>query len=236
MRHWILTALLFCPPCLAGTALPDTAHVVATGSGKVTVAPDLAEITLIARARHANAAIARQTVERNVNAFLKLAPDFGLSEADITAADLSLSEDVDDDEDTGRHASNGFIASREVTLKLRDLPRLSAVLDAAATTGLTEVEDISFESSRKATLKLEARAKAAANARENAEGLAKSFGASLGKVYSINSVNSRFSDGYGRATILEAVQVTGSRKSEGRYLQPFVDYSEDVTAVFELKP
>lgn len=236
MRHWMLAALLLCPPCLAGTALPDTAHVVATGSGKVTVAPDLAEITLISRARHANAATARQTVERNVNAFLKLAPDFGLGEADLTAADLSLSEDIDYDEDSERRTSNGFIARREVTLKLRDLPRLSAVLDAAATTGLTEVQEIDFQSSRKVALKLQARAKAAANARENAEGLAKSFGATLGRVYSINSVNSRFSDGYGGATTLDRVEVTGSRTGEGRYLQPFVDYSEEVTAVFELTP
>ena len=81
---------------------------------------------------------------------------------------------------------------------------------------------------------MEARSKAVADAREKAGGLATAFGTTLGPVYSINSVNSSVADGYGSANTLDRIEVTGSRINK-RYLQPTVDYTERVSAVFELK-
>lgn len=232
MRALLLAILFLATPCLAGTALPDGPHVVASGQGKVTVAPDLATITLHAKYRHADAATAKRQVDQGIDAFLKIAPTFGLGPADITASDLSLSEDIGDEGD--HRVIKGFVANRQVTVKLRALDRLGEFLDAAVAAGLNEVEDVSFESTRKEALRLQARAKAVADAREKAAGLATAFGAAVGPVYSINSVNSGLSDGYG-ATTLDRIEVTGSRINTGRYLQPTVDYTERVSAVFELK-
>jgi len=235
MRTLLLGSfLLFATPCFAGTALPDAPHVVASGEGKVTVAPDLATVSLQAKYHNANAATAKQSVDRSIAALLKIAPDFGLDEKDVIASDLSLSEDVDYD-NNGRRISSGFVANREITIKLHQLDRLGALLDAAVAAGVNDVENVSFESSRKEALRLEARAKAVADAREKASGLATAFGTSLGPVYSINSVTSTLADGYGGATTLDKIEVTGSRINTGRYLQPTVDYTERVSAVFELK-
>lgn len=76
---------------------------------------------------------------------------------------------------------------------------------------------------------------AIADAREKAGGLAAAFGGALGPVYSINSVRSGIDDGYGEATTLDRVMVTGSRIQRPAYLQPTVEYTEPVSAVFELK-
>lgn len=238
MRILLLTSLLcLASPCLAGTPLPDAPHVVASGEGKVTVPPDEATLTLRATYRNADAALAKQAVDRSIGALLKIAPTFGLAEKDITAADLSLSEDVRYDDDN-RRVSNGYVAEREVTLTLHRLDRLGALLDAAVTAGVNEVDDVDFASSHKEALKLEARAKAVADAREQAGGLATAFDAMLGPVYSINSVNSSISSGYGggySSATLDRIEVTGSRVRPAGYLQPTVDYTERVTAVFELK-
>ena len=80
---------------------------------------------------------------------------------------------------------------------------------------------------------MEARAKAVADAREKAGGLAQAFGATLGPIYSINSLNSSSADRYGEQ--LDRVTVTGSRMRRSHYVQPTVDYSERVATVFELK-
>lgn len=233
MRVLLLATLMLTAPCLAGTPLPDSPHVVASGEGKVTVAPDLATVTISAQYRNPVAATAKQSVDRSIAAFLALAPQFGLGSQDVTASDLSLSEDVDYDQ-RDRRVSNGFIARREVNVRLRTIERLGEFLDAAVAAGLNEIDSVSFESTRKETLKLQARAKAVADAREKAAGLAEAFGTSLGAVYSINSVTSGLGDGYGGT--LDRVQVTGSRAraDTGRYLQPRVDYTERVSAVFEL--
>ena len=134
MRHFMLAALLLSTPCLAGTSLPDGPHVVTSGDGKVTVAPDMATITLTAKYRNADASAAKRQVDQGVNALLKLAPDFGIGPKDVTAADLSLHESFTEDGD--RRTPNGFVASREVTVDLRTLGKLSAFLDAAVAAGV----------------------------------------------------------------------------------------------------
>jgi uncharacterized protein len=234
MRAFLLIGLLSVNPCWAGTPLPDAPHVVTNGEGKVTAKPDLARVTISSHYRNASGSIAKQSVDRSIEAFLKVAPDFGLAPEDITASDVSVSEDIDYD-DRGRRTSNGFVGNRDVKLDLRDLNRLGALLDAALAAGMTEIDNISFESSRKEQLRLEARNKAIADAREKAAGLATAFGGSIGPVYSINSVRSGISDGYGEATTLDRVEVTGSRIQRSAYLQPTVEYTENVSAVFELK-
>ncbi|GAB6194821.1 SIMPL domain-containing protein [Lysobacter xanthus] len=232
MRPVLLALLLAAAPAFAGTPLPDAPHVTATGEGKVSVAPDLARINLTARYSKASPLAAKQAVDRSVEAFLELAPRFGLEPAHVTAGDLSVSEDIDTD-DNGRKVSNGFVARRDLKIEFRALARLGEFLDAALAAGINEVDDIGFESSRADALRVEARAKAVADAREKAGGLAEAFGATLGPVYSINSLNSSFADRYGGD--LDRIEVTGSRIRRSRYVQPTVDYSERVATVFELK-
>ena len=86
MRALLLTGLLMAAPCFAGTALPDAPHVVTQGEGKATAKPDLARVTLSAQYRNANAANAKQSVDRGVEDFLKLAPEFGLTPDGIAEA------------------------------------------------------------------------------------------------------------------------------------------------------
>jgi len=233
MRLLLLTAFLLTGAAFAGTPLPDAPHVTSSGEGKVSVAPDLARITLTARYRNPAPAAAKQSVDRSIEAFLDLAPRFALQPEQVRAADLSVAEDIDYD-DRDRKISNGFVATREVTVELRDLARLGEFLDDALAAGLNEVDNIEFESSRAEALRAEAREKAVAQAREKAEGLAKAFSATLGPVYSINSLGSLSTDGYGAST-LDRIQVTGSRIHRSRYVQPTVEYSERVSAVFELQ-
>lgn len=232
MRLILLALLLAATPAFAGTPLPDGPHITATGEGKVTVAPDVARISLTARYRNASPGAAKQAVDRSVEAFLDLAPRFAIAAADVTAGDIAVSEDIDTD-NNGRKISNGFVARRDITVELHDLARLGEFLDAALAAGVNEVDDIAFESSRADALRIEARAKAVADAREKAGGLAQAFGATLGPVYSINSLNSTYGDRY--AESLDRVVVTGSLIRRSRYVQPTVDYSERVATVFELK-
>jgi uncharacterized protein YggE len=232
MRIWVLAVALLSTHCFAGTPYPDAPHVVANGEGKVSVAPDMATISLRVDHHDPVAGIAKQSVDRGVNALLKLASDDAVAAADVTASDLSVWEDTDND-DHGRRVSDGFQASRSVVVKLHDLGRLDAFLDAALAAGATRIDEVDFASSRADELRRQARAKAAADARTKASDLATGFDAVLGPVYSIDSVDSNRSQGYGRT--LDRIEVTGSRGGTGRYLQPTVDYTERVSVVFALR-
>jgi uncharacterized protein len=234
VRTWLLAALLLSASSFAGTPYPDAPHVVANGEGEIIVAPDMATVTLTAQYKNANPTAAKQAVDRSINAVLKLAPQFGLASTDITASDLSLDKRWHTDDDD-RRIDDGYAASREVTLKVHDLAKVNALVDAALAAGMNTIDGVDFESSHAEELRLQARAKAALDARQKATELAKEFGATLGPVYSINSVTSNLVQSYGGATTLDRIQVTGSRIDAGQYLQPTVTYSERVAVVFELK-
>jgi uncharacterized protein len=234
MRPWILAALLVLVPAvvLAGTPLPDAPHVVVQGEGKVSVVPDAAIVSMVARHRAPSPSEAKRVVDSAVNALLRAAPGFVVGPDDITASDLALREDIDYD-DNDRQLPPAHVASREVKVRIQDLDTLGAYMDAALAAGFTDISDVTFKSSKEVTLREEARALAVAQAKERAAGLATAFGSRLGPVYSINSVNSTQAQGYGNTT-LDRIQVTGSRMDSGRYLQPTIDFTERVSAVFEI--
>lgn len=234
MRTWLAALLfpLFSAAALAGTPLPNAPHVVVQGEGQVSVAPDSATVTMVARHRSDDAAEAKRVVDIAVESLLLVAPQFGIEPDDLSASDISLREEIDYDDDD-RRLPPAFVASREVKARINDLEELGAWMDAALASGFTDIADISFKSSREAALREEARALAVAEAREKAAGLAVAFGGRLGPVYSINSLNSMQAHGYGNTT-LDRIMVTGSRMDSGRYLQPQIDFTERVSAVFEI--
>lgn len=236
MRKWMFAVVLplafASTAAIAGTPLPDAPHVVVQGEGEVSVAPDAAIVSMVGRHRAADPGAAKRVVDRAVDALLKAAPGFKVDPDDITASDLALREEIDYDDDD-RPLPPSHVASREVKVRLDDLDTLGAYMDAALAAGFTDVSDVSFKSSRETSLREEARARAVAQAKEKASGLATAFGGRLGPVYSINSVNSTQAHGYGNTT-LDRIQVTGSRMDSGRYLQPTIDFTERVSAVFEI--
>ena len=234
MRKWMSIALLSLPSvaALAGTPLPQGPHVVVQGEGKVSVAPDTAVVTMVATHRSSDAAQAKRVVDRAVNALLEIAPRFGVTPDDVSASDLELREEVDYDEDDRRLPAT-HIATREVEVRLDDPERLGPWTDAALAAGFSSISNIRFESTRESALREDARARAVADAKEKAGGLASAFGGRLGPVYSINSRDSIQSQGYGN-TSLDRVVVSGTRVDTGRYLEPKIDVTERVSAVFEI--
>lgn len=235
MRTWMIATLLALSPAaaVAGTPLPDAPHVVVQGEGLVSVAPDSATVSMVARHRSTSAAEAKRVVDRAVDALLEAAPGFDIDSDDISASDLVLHEDQDYDDEGRRLLPVEHLATREVKVRLEDLDRLGEWMDAALAAGFTNVSDVSFKSSQEARLREDARKQAVADAREKARGLAVAFGGRLGPVYSINSLNSMQAHGYGN-TSLDRVVVTGSRIERGRYLEPKIDFTERVSAVFEI--
>jgi len=134
--------------------------------------------------------------------------------------------------DDGKRVSNGYVAERNVSIVFKQLERLNDFLGNGLAAGAHEISNFEFESTRADALRVQAKQKAVDNARQKAMDMASAFGASLGPVYSIDSITSRHAGTYS-STTLDRIQVTGTRISKGRYIQPQVDHTESVNAVFE---
>lgn len=234
-NRWSLLLLAaLATPGWAGTPLPDGPHIVVTGQGKASAKPDQVSLTFRFESRSTQPLPAKQAVDAAVARMLKLLPTFGITEQDVQAGSLDASEDVDYT-DSGKRVSNGFEASRDVTVLLKDIERVNDLIDAGLAAGASGFRNLDFQSSRADELREQARRKAADDARAKAAASVQNFGASLGAMYSIGSVNSREFERYGEST-LDSVTVTGGRvAAPGRYLQPSVEFNEIVQVVFDVK-
>lgn len=232
MRQVVLAMLvILAPPAFAGTPLPDAPHIVVSGEGKVTARPDSARLSFEFESRAAQPLPAKKAVDQGVNRLLEALSRFGVAGEDIEAGSLRASEDVDYT-DSGRRVSNGYEASRTVTVLLKQIDRLNDLIDTGLASGATSFNNLQFESTHAGQLRSEAKRKAIQDARTQAGETAEALGAGLGPIYSVDNVGAQNSFGYNAET-LDKVTVTGS--ASGRYVQPTVEYRASVRAVFELK-
>lgn len=223
-------------PARAGTPLPDAPHVVANGEGRVSAKPDSAQVSLSVSARDADAAVVKRRVDDAVNGFLAALKQRSISTDDVSASALAINEDVEYED--GKRISRGFRGQRSVQVRIRDIASINAIINEGLAAGMNGVDSVSFKSLREDALRQQAREAAAAQSRERASALAAAYGARLGRVYSINSVNSNIMNRYGAS--LDRVVVTGSRApapaAPGQYIEPSIEFNEGVDVVFEIIP
>ena len=128
----------------AGTDIPLHTLTV-SANGKVTVVPDVARVYL-------GVTLTKPTVKEARNAAAKAMTDviaaikgLGVADADIQTTGLSLSARYADGSST---KIVGYIISEQVQVTVRDLDKAGDVVDAATTSGATDVNGISFEIAR----------------------------------------------------------------------------------------
>jgi uncharacterized protein YggE len=108
----------------------------------------------------------------------------GVADRDIQTTSLSLQPQYDPKQ-TGAARLVGFQVNNQVMIKIRDIGRLSAVLDRAIAAGANEMSGIEFVVSEQAKLLDQARAAAVADARRKAELYANAAGMKVGRVMAI---------------------------------------------------
>jgi uncharacterized protein YggE len=219
----------------ANSSLPNNRHIAVEGAAQLTAIPDLAIISFDVRSTNATSLEAKQNIDERVNNFLAGLKDFGLDESDVSASSISTSQHYTFDE--GQEKIEGFDASRSLEVTLKDIKKLSSFVDFALKLKIDELNRIKLSSSKASELKKQANELAIINAKEKGNNLAKAFGASLGKIYSINSnsENSRYQYG-GKGTIVE--QFNGSMITANKpnsYLQENITFSATINVVFDLE-
>jgi uncharacterized protein YggE len=165
-------------PGSAASADPEPAGITVQGTASIESVPDRAGLSfgVESQGETARAALAANAAEmRKVIAALKAA---GATE--IQTQSVSLSPRYND-----RSEPQGFSASNSVSATVKELSRAGAVIDAAVAAGANQVYGPSLSPGDQTALYRRALERAVANARANAEVLAKAAGLSLGRVTAI---------------------------------------------------
>lgn len=179
---WVLAGTL-----AAGSAVAQTPReIIVTGEGRVDVAPDLATVSAGVETQGDTAEAALAENARRMTAIIEAIVAAGIAREDVQTNQLGLFPIYREQEGGGWTTEVlGYTARNMVRVRVRDVARLGAALDAVAAAGANLIEGISFDVADRQPHLDSAREQAVADARAKAELLAGAAGVSVGEVLSI---------------------------------------------------
>ena len=180
-------ALSGCAVKLTQPATPPTLNV--NGSAQVTLAPDIAYISIGVHSQNADANEAVSSNTTQSQKVIDALKAMGIDVKDIRTNNYSITPQQQTD-DKGQPTGMLYIVDNTVYVTLRDLTKIGDVLGAATQAGANNIYGIQFDVADKNTALADARKSAVANAHQQAEELAQASGVKLGSVQNINYYNS----------------------------------------------
>lgn len=170
---------------LAEDHAPAPATITVTGEGTIDAVPDLATVSLGVTTEAATAAAAMEANSGALQKVMARIEEAGIEARDVQTSNLSLNPNWQSaDGVTSRIV--GYVASNILTVRVRDLDKLGAVLDAVITDGANTLNGIGFGLADPDPVQDRARVQAVAEARARAELLVGAAGAKLGRILSIS--------------------------------------------------
>lgn len=161
--------------------------IVINGEGKVIGTPDIAVVEVGFLTEKPDVASAQKENTEKMNKLLAEIKKLGVKEDDMQTTQYQIYPKYDYTE--GRSILSGYTVNQNVSLKIRDLTKISPVLAKVGEVGVNQVSGLSFTIDEPENLQAEARAKALANARAKAEALTKSLGVKIVRVVSFSEYN-----------------------------------------------
>jgi len=158
--------------------------ITINGFGKVTGNNDIAVTTMGYSNTDKDVAKAQADNKKVMDQIYADLKKMNIADKDLQS-DYSIYTDYNYTQDKGQELK-GYRVSNGLTIKIRDLSKISEVLSLAGKYGATEVSGLSFTIDEPENLKSQARDKALLNAREKANHLANVLGLRLGGVITYN--------------------------------------------------
>ncbi len=181
----LLAQPLLSQPLLAEEPVPV---IAVTGEGLINVTPDMATISIGVTTEGETARAAMDANNAQLSAALAQIRAAGVEDKDIQTSGLSLGPryDYNRTKSDGTAQITGFMASNNVTVRIRALEKLGGVLDAVVTDGANTLGGVSFGLQDPDPVLDAARKDAVRDARRKAELYAAAAGVRLGPVRSIS--------------------------------------------------
>lgn len=182
-----ILSILLLSALLATPALAEAPYRVisVTGEGTVQASPDLATLSIGVTTQGDTAASALGSNSAALAKVMDRLRAAGIEDRDLQTSGLSLNPNWTSDE-SGNSRISGYLASNQLTVRVRALPMLGAVLDAAVADGANTLNGLTFGLADPKPLQDQARQAAVADAIARATLLVEAAGGKVGPVVSIS--------------------------------------------------
>ena len=188
MKRFCIGLLLFLLAAGAYAAEDKPTRTLSvTGTAEVNVAPDICYLSFGVQTRDPKSATAAYKANAGqMDAVIAAVKTAGIPAKDIQTANLNLAPQYRYEEKPSRRLFDGYLVTHSLNVKVRDLAKVSSVLDAAVSAGATEVGSVSFTVENPKKYTADARVEALKAARAKAEKIAEVAGVKLGRPLSIS--------------------------------------------------
>jgi len=235
MRFFSISIILFAAVAMTAQAdeMPRTVSV--DGKGFVMIKPDMARLSLAVEERDASLASAQKAVAETTSRVLDLLDDLDVDERHINSTGATVQPDYHWNRQTEKQDLIGYVVRRSIQVELRDLDNLGELIEGAVRAGVNQVSPPVLDSTNRRDAYRQALAKAAADARKNAEALAEAMDVDVGDVRHINAgrrmpMPMPVARGMAMATMAESADGGQATYNPGE-----MRLEANITAVFDLE-
>lgn len=209
--------------------------IMVTGYGKVSGSNDIAVTTIGYSNTNKDVAKAQTENKKVMDQVMNELKKIGVVEKDMQS-NYTIYPDYTYTPDKGQELK-GYRVSNQLTIKIRDLQKITEILNLAGKYGATEVGGLNFTIDDTENLKTEARDKALADAKLKAVNLAKSLGVRLGNIVSFNEYESGAGDYYALAKSSYSTMAEGGGMTAPEAVASgSKDVTMNVNLTFEILP
>ncbi len=154
------------------------------GEGKVEAVPDTAYVDAgISVIESSSVAQVQKSIDEINNKILAAVQKLGIDKKDVTTSNYSINPNYS--YENNKNGITGYNGSANITVKVKNTQLVSQVIQEVTAAGANQVNGARFSIENPEKYREEARSKAIANAKEQAQKLADSLGIKLGKVTNI---------------------------------------------------
>lgn len=166
---------------IVNTAI-TTNTVSFSGDGKVVAKPDIAKIQLSIVTDALTSKVAQDENSKKSKALTDYLKKQNIDDKDVKTTGYNIYPQYKYPPLGSQPQITGYQVNQSMEIKIRDLDKVSNILDGVVNAGANLVNQLSFEIDNPEALKAEARAKAIADAKKKANELQSQVGISLGKI------------------------------------------------------
>jgi len=187
MKKTAVAMVLCVVAALAAAPEKPTRTLAVTGTAEVSVKPDICNISFGVETFHKKSAREAYRINGEVMTALSAAVlATGIESKDVQTSGFSVTPQYHYDNDNHRRIFDGYRVYHSLDVKVRDLNKPSAVLDAGMEAGATQVNNVTFAVENPKKYTAEARVEAVRAAQAKAQTMADLTGVRLGKPISIS--------------------------------------------------
>jgi len=189
MRTCTLPVFLLAAALLAGCAAAPGAErsITVPGEGRVQLAPDLVTVNLGIQTRNSNVQAAVGENNRVAAAIVEAARAVGVADADLQTAYFTVYPQHEYDQFGVITDQVTYLVDNNLSVRLRDVGRLSELLQRAVDAGATNIYGVTFTIADTSAVEDQARQKAMADAEARAAQIAAAAGVTLGEPITVSA-------------------------------------------------